>query len=95
MQTLLQELEALENRIRQARQEQIAQAVATCRKLIDEHELSVTDLFGNSRGRSKKAGTGSKVAPKYRDPATGLTWTGRGKPPKWIQDQDRSRFLIS
>ena len=95
LQTLLQEREALENRIRQARQEQIAQAVASCRKLIDEHELSVTDLFGSGRGRGKKAGTGSKVAPKYRDPATGQTWTGRGKPPKWIQDQDRSRFLIS
>ena len=95
LQTLLQEREALENKIRQARQEQIAQAVATCRQLIDAHELSVTDLFGSSRGRSKKAGTGSKVAPKYRNPATGQTWTGRGKPPKWIQDQDRSRFLIS
>ena len=76
LQTLLQEREALENRIRQARQEQIAQAVATCRKLIDEHELSVTDLFGSGRGRGKKAGTGSKVAPKYRDPATGQTWCG-------------------
>src|SRR5260370_5002364 len=28
--------------------------------------------------------------PIYRDPATGQTWTGRGKPPKWIQNQDRS-----
>ena len=94
LQTLLQEREALENKIRQARQEQIAQAVATCRKLIEEHDLSVSDVFGNSRGRSKKTGASSKVAPKYRDPATGQTWTGRGKPPKWIQGQDREQFLI-
>lgn len=26
----------------------------------------------------------SVVAPKYRDPATGTTWTGRGKQPKWL-----------
>jgi len=42
----------------------------------------------------KKAGT-----PKYRDPATGNTWTGRGKPPRWISAADqagtgREQFLI-
>lgn len=26
----------------------------------------------------------SVVAPKYRDAATGATWTGRGKQPKWL-----------
>ena len=26
----------------------------------------------------------SVVAPKYRDSATGTTWTGRGKQPKWL-----------
>jgi len=35
------------------------------------------------------------VAPKYRDPATGKTWTGRGKAPKWIDGKDRSKFLIA
>ena len=37
---------------------------------------------------------GTKVAPKYRNPATGETWTGRGKAPKWIQNQDREQFAI-
>lgn len=27
---------------------------------------------------------GVKVAPKYRDPVTGLTWAGRGKTPAWV-----------
>lgn len=51
------------------------------------------------RGRpSKSAAKGSKkaarksgkldkrsvVAPKYRDAATGATWTGRGKQPRWL-----------
>lgn len=32
---------------------------------------------------------------KYRDPATGKEWTGRGKPPNWIKDApDRDAFLI-
>jgi DNA-binding protein H-NS len=40
--------------------------------------------------RSSRAG----VAPKYRDPESGSTWSGRGKPPKWIAGQDRDSFLI-
>jgi DNA-binding protein H-NS len=34
----------------------------------------------------KSAGTDKRrvVAPKYRDSATGTTWTGRGKQPKWL-----------
>jgi DNA-binding protein H-NS len=35
------------------------------------------------------------VAPKFRNPLTGDTWTGRGKPPKWIQNLDRDQFLIA
>jgi DNA-binding protein H-NS len=36
-----------------------------------------------------------KPAPKYRDPATGATWSGRARPPAWIKDaKDRSVFLI-
>jgi len=34
-------------------------------------------------------------APKYRNPETGETWTGRGKPPLWIRDKDREQFKIS
>lgn len=48
---------------------------------------------GRKAGRkaAKKAGRKSAggdkrsvVAPKYRDSATGTTWTGRGKQPKWL-----------
>ena len=31
---------------------------------------------------SDKRGT---VAPKYRDPSSGTTWTGRGRKPKWVE----------
>ena len=39
--------------------------------------------------------TGNKVAPKYIDPVSGNTWTGRGKAPKWIDGKDRAPFLIA
>lgn len=35
------------------------------------------------------------VPPKYRDPKTGATWTGRGLAPAWIASaKDKSKFLI-
>ena len=86
--------QALELKIQQARKEQTAAAVAQCRELIAQYDLTEADLFGG-RGRVRVAATGSKVAPKYRDPETGATWTGRGKPPKWIQDKNRDDYLIA
>lgn len=53
--------------------------------------LSASDLFSRKAGVK---GAGGKVAPKYRNPATGETWTGRGKAPKWIEGKDRSGYLI-
>jgi len=45
----------------------------------------VSQKKGRKAGR--KSGGGDKrsvVEPKYRDSATGTTWTGRGKQPKWL-----------
>ena len=89
---LIQEREALEQRIKAARQDAISGAIAKIQSLIAEFELTPQDVFPPARSRSTVAGT--KVAPKYCDPATGQTWTGRGKPPKWIQGQDRAKFAI-
>ncbi|MEX3635981.1 H-NS histone family protein [Paraburkholderia sp. BR14320] len=36
------------------------------------------------------------VPPKYRDRASGATWSGRGRAPAWIAGaQDRTKFLIN
>lgn len=48
---------------------------------------------------AKPAGPKKSVPPKYRHPATGATWTGRGKAPLWIVEaekngQARLEFLI-
>lgn len=61
--------------------------------LVAEHGLTAHDIFGGAK-RGSKVGTRAAVAPKYRDPATGATWTGRGKAPKWIADQDRNKFAM-
>lgn len=90
---LLKQRDEIEKQIQEARQRELAEAVAKVRALIDEYGLSAADVF--SRGKSSRSGSaGTKVAAKYKNPVTGETWTGRGKAPKWIQDQDRSKFEI-
>lgn len=32
--------------------------------------------------------------PKYRDPVSGNTWSGKGKIPQWINGKNRDDFLI-
>ncbi|MGK8200712.1 H-NS histone family protein [Burkholderia cepacia] len=34
------------------------------------------------------------VAPKYWDPKTGQTWSGRGRTPHWLAGKDREQYRI-
>ena len=31
---------------------------------------------------------------RYRDPESGSTWCGYGRPPNWIRGKDRERFRV-
>jgi len=92
---LLAQREALELAIAQARQNEISSAVAKVRELVAEYGLTAQDIFPGRGSKSVSTKAVSKVAAKYRDPATGQTWTGRGKAPKWIEGQDRTPFTIA
>ncbi len=91
---LLQQREALEQAISAARQREISEAVAKVRELVAEFGLTAQDIF-LGRGTKTAGKPTIKVAAKYRDPATGQTWTGRGKAPKWIDGKDRAQFVIA
>ncbi len=93
---LLKQREALEQQIAEARQRELNDAIRQVRALIAEHGLTAQDVFpAGKAAKSGSAKAGAKVAPKYRNPATGETWTGRGKAPKWIEGQDRGQFAIA
>ncbi|WP_394791321.1 H-NS family nucleoid-associated regulatory protein [Rhodoferax sp.] len=91
---LLQQRELLEQKISEARTLENAEAIEKVKALVADFGLTAEDIFSNGK-TSTKTKSVVKVAPKYRNPATGDTWTGRGKPPKWIQDQERNQFLIA
>ena len=90
---LLAQRAELEKKIELERAAARAKALATVRELCAEHGITADDLAPSaSKGKPRSTGT---VPPKYRDPATGQTWTGRGKEPTWIRGQDRNAFLIA
>ncbi|WP_430232126.1 H-NS family nucleoid-associated regulatory protein [Paraburkholderia tropica] len=66
------------------------------RNIVDEYDLHDEVQFTRG-GRRAKPGPGAPRAPvaaKYRDPDSGATWSGRGKPPAWIAGKDRQQFLV-
>jgi DNA-binding protein H-NS len=92
---LLAQRAELEKQIESARKEALSSAIAQVRAIVAEYELTEEDVFSKKAPRAAATGGTTKtVAPKYRDPITGATWTGRGKPPLWIAGQDRLNFLI-
>ncbi len=90
---LIKQKEALENQIAQLRQSERADVISKIKLLISEHDLTAQDIFGGAKV-SRKSGARQAVAPKYRNPETGATWSGRGKSPKWLDGQDRSKFAV-
>ncbi len=78
----------LDKQLQDARRAERASVITQIKSLLSEHGLTVADL-GLKPGKVSTAPTsavvGKKVAPKYRNQATGETWTGRGLQPKWIQ----------
>jgi DNA-binding protein H-NS len=98
------EIAKLEKQAEVLRKAEVADVVARIKEAIAAYGLTAADL-GVGRGRattgnalksstSKEKSTTVGVA-KYRDPKTGKTWTGRGKPPGWIASaNNRDRYRI-
>jgi len=105
-------LEAQAKALESARDSKKVRAVARVKTLMKKLGVSVEDLAGaTTRGKGAPKGTAqgrragaakpkSTVAPKYRDPDSGATWTGRGRPPVWLaqklsQGRTKEEFLIA
>ncbi len=86
------EIKELQDRAEKMREAEVQKAIEEIRQKMAEYGISVQDLGGGRRGR--KAGASGVVKPKYRNPETGDTWTGRGKPPRWIAGKDKEQYLI-
>ena len=62
-----------------------ADAIAKVRSLMAEYGLTLADLGGKPPGAGPKGKAGGKVPAKYRNAATGESWSGRGLQPNWLK----------
>lgn len=86
--------EALLQQAEAARRAEIAAVVAEIQARMKEYGITLADLKGGTK--NKKSGA---VAAKYRNPATGDSWSGRGRAPKWLAEEmakgrSKDAFLI-
>ncbi|MBH1540570.1 H-NS histone family protein [Stenotrophomonas maltophilia] len=85
---------------------------AKINQYVKDHGYTIEELYGavstassdtskKRTGRKPTKSAGSKVAPKYRNPANpSETWSGRGRQPKWLaalvqKGKEPSEFLIN
>lgn len=85
------EIKNLQVQAEKARQMELSNAVAEIKAKMLEYGITVGDLADHQKKSAKRT---HSVEPKYRDPASGEAWSGRGKAPKWIAGKDRNAFLI-
>lgn len=97
---IMQQINDLQKQAERQRKEEYSSVLKNIKKQISEYGITAEELgfaasTSRKRGpkakgvkakkpRAKRANAGVKVPPKYKDSATGNTWTGRGKMPKWV-----------
>ena len=87
--------EALFKQAEAARRAEIASVVAEIQARMKEYGITLEDL----KSGAKKAKARTAVAAKYRNSATGESWSGRGRAPKWLAEElakgrSKEAFLI-
>ena len=85
LQELLAQKASLEKQIAETQRQERADAIAKVKSLMAEYGLTATDIAGKAGPAPRTSSAGKKVAPKYRNPGTGETWTGRGLQPNWLK----------
>lgn len=77
---LLDQRAELERQIAATRDQERTQALAQIRQLMTDYGLTIADLASG-----KRRAAAAPVAAKFRNQATGETWSGRGLQPKWLK----------
>ena len=90
---LTAEREKLDAEIKEKQDAEKASVIAQIKTVADTYGITADELV-EAMGGLKSKRKGVKAKPKYKDPATGVIWSGRGKEPAWIKGKDRDQFLI-
>ncbi|WGS46882.1 H-NS histone family protein [Burkholderia sp. JSH-S8] len=76
---LIEKRAQLDSEIAEARARERSAVIEEIKWLMAEFEINPVELGKSTRGRRL-----GPTQPLYWNPKTGATWSGRGRPPKWI-----------
>ncbi|WP_081081039.1 H-NS family nucleoid-associated regulatory protein [Burkholderia territorii] len=88
---LRDQLNELTAKAEQARKAEVNAVIAEVRRLVLEYQLAPRDIFGTGAAKPRR----QMLEAKFRNPETGATWCGRGRPPLWLVGKDRDQYLIA
>ena len=81
------DLAAADKELAELRNAERAEVLGKIREMMSEYGITSDDLSGRSAAQ-RKAGLGTVRGPatvKFKDPATGQTWSGRGQKASWLK----------
>ncbi|MCQ9616825.1 H-NS histone family protein [Paenalcaligenes niemegkensis] len=103
-QKIEKEILKLQRKMRTLKTRQRRPVISSIVRSMLDYDISLEELSEayNKRSNNEAKATSSPKAalpPRFRNSETGDTWTGRGRPPRWIVDAEakgnsRDSFLI-
>lgn len=79
-----QQIRELEREAEILRRKEMGQLIAELRAKVREHGITAEQLFGPELS----------ALVRFRDPQSGRTWNGLGRPPNWIRGKDREAYRV-
>ena len=78
---LISQQAELAKKIAELKKNNRKEALEQVKNLMAQCDITVEDL-----AKKTSSAAGVKVPPKWKDPISGATWTGRGKSPSWFNE---------
>ncbi|MBA2674322.1 H-NS histone family protein [Ramlibacter sp.] len=106
---LQEQAQKLLEQAEQQRQKEVKESLDLIAKTMTDFDIGLEELFDHLKSAGFKAESPRRTAknkvkakggvPKFRNPSTDETWSGRGRAPAWLREAEekgksRDKFLI-
>lgn len=79
-----EQIRKLELDAERVRRNELRRVLMEIRAQVKEYGITAEQLFGSDLSDLVR----------FRDPESGRTWNGQGRPPNWIRGKDRKRYAV-
>lgn len=79
----------LEKSMQAAKRAAQKDALAQIVQVAKDHDLTAEDIANAMKGKAKRSSK-PKAEPKYKDPNSDATWTGKGRKPNWFVEAEEA-----